>query len=307
MIHQKFKGIFSKISIKHADGTFTNIDGFNNLITNAGLDFIGAGAASTATDFCRASTNADAPLITDTSLVNTVGSSSDQGVSTLTNSGGSPEWFYQMERVYTFAIGAVVGNIAKLGIFSAASGGTMFSVALIKDLNGEPTTISLTASDQLIVTWQLRKYINITPVTGNINIEFDAVMTSVAYEIKPANLGNASTFYYFSANQSAGSINNSRFIFESQTLGGVTGGPGGASIVLGGNLSAYSNGNFYRDFTVLAPPNSGNFATGIGSLCYAGFGGVASVMGYQISFNPKLPKTSDKTLSLPFRVSWGRA
>lgn len=304
MIHQKYKGIVAKVEVKHADGTSTIYEPCNNLIHNAGLDFIGTGTAATATGFCRASTNTDEPLVTDTSLANTLGSASGAGTMVPTNSGGTPEWFYQMERVYTFAIGAVVGNVSKFGFFSAATGGTMFSSALTKDPVGDPTPIPVGASDQLFVTWQLRKYISITPVTGSIDISFDGAPTSVSYEIKPANLGSTSPQYYFSAPSSA-APSAAAYLYESQALGGVTGAPVGSGLTIPAVLSSYQAGSYYRDMTFNAGTSQGNFSTGIGAATYGGSG--LATNGYQVSFTPKLPKDADSTLSLPFRLSWGRA
>lgn len=306
MIHQRFAGTFTKIEVRHKDGTSTVYDPFDNLITNSGLDGLGASLATTLTAVCAVSSNADAPLVTDTSVLNQVGSASSSASADYSNSGGTPDWFYQMERTYTFALGSVVGNISKLYIGSSGFS-TLFSSALIKDGGGSPTTIAVTADDQLFITWRLRKYISVTPVTGNIDIGFDGVPTSVAYEIKPANLGQTASQYYFYAGNSAGNVSLFSYAFETQTLGSVTGKPSGTGSVTGATLSAYSNGNFYRDVTYTASLAQANLATGIGSLVYGMFGASDTFGGYQISFTPKLPKDSDKTLSLPFRISWGRA
>lgn len=307
MVHQGFKGVFAKIKIKHKDGSSTVLDGFDNLITNAGLDFIGVDTAYAATRYCRVSSNAHDPLITDNSLIGQVGTASDLGSFVLSNSGGTPEWFQQMERVYTFPTGAVVGNISKLAVFSAASGGTMFSVALIKDSGGNPTTISLTAEDQLFITWVLRKYVSTTPMTGNVTIDFKGTPTVVAYEILPANLNQSGNDYYLSAYSSAGNVAKGAFYYETQTLGPVTGRPAGSALKADGVLSDYVSGNFYRDITYKALTSECNFPTGIGSMAYCCLYSFATITAYQISFNPKLPKDSDSTLELPFRLSWGRA
>lgn len=306
MIHSGFKGIFSKIEVKHKDGTSTIIEPFDNLITNAGLDYIGTLPASNGTLICRVGTGTTPPSVADSSLVNEIGVPSGSGTIVLTNSGGSPSWFYQMERVYTFPLGGVVGNIAELGIFNAGSSGTMFSRALTKDSGGTPTPISVTADDQLIITWQLRKYISITPVTGTISISFDGTPTDVDYEILPANLGNASASYYFSADRSVGQISPATTLYETNTLGSATSVPTGTSSSVSGTLSSYSNGNYYRDFNISATTELGNFATGVGSAVYSVGGGSTNNAGYQISFNPKLPKDADSTLSIPIRLSWGR-
>lgn len=301
-------GIVKEIRIKHKDGSETVLDEFKNLIVNKGLDSLGTINAELATRGCIVSSNSNLPLATDSSVLNQVGSLAGTTNQTLTNSGGVPTWFFEMERVYDFGLGGVVGNISKLYITNN-TGTEVFSSALIKDGLGNPTTISVTADDQLFVTWALRKNIDTTPITGVISIAVNGVPTDFNYEILPANLANSSAGMYFSAVNSIGQLGSGSSAYETNVLGAVTGRPAGtASSISSYVLAGYSSGNFYRDVTYTASTSQFNFTTGLGSLTYAnpGSGGTGNV-GYQISFNPKLPKDSDRNLSLPFRISWGRA
>lgn len=293
-------GEFAKIEVKHADGSSTVLEPFPNLITNYGLDALGVAAASAVQTTCIASSNSATPTETESSALNVLGSTSSR-TQTISNSGGDPEWYYQNELVYTFAQGAVVGNVSKLYI--GASTTQCFSVALVKDSGGDPTTITLTATDQLFVTWRFRKYISITPVTGTATFDFNGVPTDVAFEIQPAFLGNTGGFYYFSPSQGIGSLGNTGSVFETDVLGSVTSQPAGTSQSALASQPAYVNGNYYRDALYSLTTSDGNFPTGIGSMSFANVG---SNNGFQIKFTPKLPKTADSTLTIPIRVSWGR-
>src|SRR5690606_7534789 len=50
------------------------------------------------------------------------------------------------------------GNLAELGFFSAADGGTMWNRQLFRDELGNPTAITKTSEDQLRVTYEYRVY-----------------------------------------------------------------------------------------------------------------------------------------------------
>lgn len=309
MINQKLSGRFTKIEIKHKDGTSTIHEPFDNLITDAGLDYLNNNTVATASAHCAVSSNTDTPAITDTSVLNQVGPTSSGIVPTdYTNSGGVPFWFYQMERTYSFPLGSVSGNISKIYIINTASfSGTkiVFSSALIKDGAGNPTTISVTSEDQLFITWRVRSIVNILSETGTIPISFDGVMTNVNYELKNANLGDNSTIYNPGSN--IATAYSYAYFLETDVLGSITSRPAGTSVNVNAPSTEYINGTFYRDYVANLNTSQGNYPTGIGSMCFGGTSGTISRLAFQVSFNPKLPKTADKTLSLPFRISWGRA
>lgn len=303
MFHQKLAGIVKEIKILHSDGTETVVKPFKNLIHNSGLDRIATSDVSDSTKYCSASSDSLAPVATDNSILNKVGSTAVASAVTSFNSGGVPSWFFSLEKTYTFPLGGVVGNISKLYFHSSSSGGVIFSSALIKDEFGNPTTITVTAEDQLIVTWCVEKHFDTAPVTGTIDIEIEGVITPIAYEIKFANLGNSSAAYFY-ASAKCGPYPNA-YAYETDSLGAETSRPSGSLDTLTFTQLSYVNGNYYMDFTLSAGLSVANFPTGIGAIAYNGSSSTSGT-SYQISFNPKLPKTSDKTLSLPFRVSWGR-
>lgn len=60
------------------------------------------------------------------------------------------------QMVFTFDLGAVVGNLTEIGIaVEPQTGSETFCRALIVDGGGTPTTLTVTADDQLIVTYTL--------------------------------------------------------------------------------------------------------------------------------------------------------
>lgn len=296
-----------KVGVIRSDGAYEDRTGwFKNLIVDVGLDLLGAGTAQSATGYCGAGSGSTAPASGQTSLVAPIGARSAVGTAVKTTSGGTPVWYQSLTRVYTFAIGAVVGNVAELATFTASSGGVMFSRALVKDSGGSPTTISVAADEQLVVTYELRKYSPSADVTGTVSITVDGTPTNYDYTLRAANVNQASQTYWDPASGMGNVTAEVAYnrAYETQTLGAVTSQPtgtaAGASTV---TVAPYTSGNFYRNVTLAWSISDGNFASGIGSCAFAT---MTSTPGYQISFTPKLPKNNTKTLSLTFRVSWAR-
>ena len=82
-----------------------------------------------------------------------------QGPSTTTPTG--PELISSRTMFYAFALGAVVGNIAEVGVSAvASSSGLTHTRALIKDSLGNPIVLTLTEEDQLYVAYTVyNKYV----------------------------------------------------------------------------------------------------------------------------------------------------
>lgn len=148
---------------------------FDNLITNDGLNALGASVAIGA--YVMVGTSNTAPANTDTTLVAQVASklnsaapssSFSSGVETVGNRYG---W---CRLTCPFAQGAVVGNIAEVGIGWTST--LVFSRSLVTP------AISIIAIDQLTVVYELRMYLPTTNVTGTVNIGG----TSYNYTIRPA-------------------------------------------------------------------------------------------------------------------------
>lgn len=283
-------------------------DWFENLVTDNGLNLLGSTSASELTGACGAGAGTTPPANGDSALQSPIGTRTPN-VTMTTGPTSTPVDHTWMRKTYTFAIGQVVGNVAELGTFSSTSGGTMFSRALVKDTLGNPTTITVRADEQLVVTYELRKYPPLTDQSGTISITVDGVPTDYNYTIRTANFNNSAHQgpYYWSAAAGFASTLLYAVAFETDALAGVTGYPSGADSASTTNaVSAYTNGTFFRDVAHAWAIGSANFPSGVGSVAFGVLYGIVTYAGYQISFTPKLPKNSSRTLTLPFRLSWGR-
>lgn len=149
---------------------------FGNLITDAGMDYLG----STAQDnlaMCRIGTGNTAPADADVSLVAQVGTgTTTAGIGEANGYDGAGNYLYR--RVSRrFNPGTVDGvNLAEVGM-AASNAVNLFSRSLIKDIGGSPTTITLAADEYLDVLYELRLYLPANDATTTATI--DGVSTTV--------------------------------------------------------------------------------------------------------------------------------
>ena len=308
-LKSELEGII-KLEIIKEDGTLKqgkalNIP-FKNLITNIGLDYLSSGnTIGAACQYCKVGTGSTAPSVNDTSLVSQAGSISPTGTQTDSVQTSVEPYYSQHKTVYTFSIGAVAGNLTEIGFFSASSGGTMWSRALIKDSGGNPTTLTLLATEQLKVTYTVRRYIPAS-LTGSFTLNTNGTNSTVNYTITPANITNPSTVWQ--AGRCSTSSSTFLYAYETNTLGPITSNPSGLpSNRLSLTAGSYTSGSFQRDFTITIPTSTANFTTGVGSLLFWNYiESSISTYGYQCSFSPNIMKTSSQTLAIGIRLSWGR-
>lgn len=277
---------------------------FKNLILNQGLNDWMLNSTVACMSFCAVGTGSTAPLVTDTGLATEL-----TRTSTRVDISPSPAlvgstYEYATRQQYTFPLGGVVGNIAEIGV--GRSAGPLVTRALIKDALGDPTVITVGAEEQLIVIYTLVKVIPTASSAGVLTIDVNDIPTDYTIEIKPSNLGATDNFYFFSGTRSLSDSVTVFYVFETQTLGAVTGSPSGTSLAGDQVTSAYVADTFYRNYTVTAGLTQCNFASGIGSAAFLMGSFAATFAAYQVSFTPKIPKNAGRLLSIPIRLSWTR-
>lgn len=308
-LHDSFEG-FYEIQIVKEDGTLKEGSGLNvpfkNLITNAGLDRVGDANLQHTLGYgvCKVGTGATIPSVFDTALSAQTGSASGSGSAKtpVINSTTLP-YSTTLEYTYTFNVGAVSGNLSEVGIFTPSS--VMWSRSLIKDSNGNPTTISILPTEQLKVVYTLVRYLP-SEKTGTVSISVNGTPTSFDYVLRPANLQTSTTTYW---NSDVGRGTTALYTSETQTLGGITEAPSGTSKWNVGTSPGYVAGTYSINEVYTLGISDAVYTTGIGSMCYGGeYATYADAYcGFQISFTPKIPKTATQSLTLTFQRTWGRA
>lgn len=271
----------------------------HNLILNIGLDRIGA--RQSLANFCRIGTGTTAPTNGDTALQSQSASTSTI-VSTSTANAGASTYATTMTVVYEFALGAVVGNMGEVGVgWTASTGSTLFSRALINDVGGSPTTITVLSSEILQVTYRLTVYPQVTDATGTIVISG----VTYSYTTRFANAGSALNLSPTASILSGGIGTLTAY---TGAIGAVTTTPSGTSASLtAGSVASYTNGTYTMDYPISAAIGVGNLSGGIQSiLCFLFTGNTGLGATFQCGFSPNIPKDGTNVLNLTFRLTWQR-
>lgn len=155
-----------------------------NLVLNSGIARATSNSGGITSDSlltnCVVGAGTDTPLVTDTLLQSQVAASPNgaRQSGTVSYDEMADEITCTTVMRYTFALGAVIANLSEIGI-KPSSVTDLFSRALIVDGSGDPTTITVTADDQLIVDYTLTGTIGRT-----VNYTMDLDGTPVDLVIK---------------------------------------------------------------------------------------------------------------------------
>lgn len=309
----KMQGYF-RICVKRKDGSIKEDTGwFPNLITNQGMDWIGSPPpnfnVSSGQQYigthCGVGTGTTTPAFTDTQLTsflamypstsggNVEGFSSSQYVA-------GPPAYWSGIRTYNFAIGAVVGNIAEVGIGNTAQTDTqpqLFTHALIL-VGGSPGTITVTSSDALVVYHEMRLYLDLT--TNAYSFSISGVSYTGNYlRANVTSVPNFALNVYYNINYGVGGS----FTGYNGTVGTVTTVPSGSSYPVNGQtaIGTYTAGTYTLSMSCVVNLSQINLSGGISAYTIQTNHGT-----YQFSSSPAIPKTSLYTLTMNWNVSWAR-
>lgn len=273
-------------------------DWFKNLITDQGMNRLGSGGG---VSHVLVGSGSTPPANSDTQLASHVAVTGNVTANTSGYVAGPP-YYVWTRYTWRFAQGAAAGNLSEVGVnWNGATSGSMFSRALIRDGNGNPTTITVLASEFLDVTYELRVYPPQTDVT------FQATISGQTYNctLRPSQLSNQSTGWVpsFFAGGGTDYQQLGYTAVYSGSLGPVTDSPSGSVANTGSSYTtgAYSNNSFQRDGSLAMGLNDGNLAGGIKVFVFQNRIGT-----FQVEFTPAIPKTNAQLLTLNMRVSWAR-
>lgn len=311
-------GIFSAIQVLKNGELVREIRDCKNLITNSGMEMLAS--SSDFPSYLRVGAGSAEPRPTDTALASQLASASGAG----TNAQGQnvEEGYAFMRAQWLFPEGAVVGNVSELGIASNASSAPLFNRAMIRDVNGQPTSITVLSDEQLRVVWEYRVYWPKTDSVVQVVNEADEneVYTCTARPIFAGSwfVGNASKgfFYGLDIRMSSSTLDGSKvgygtYIPGAYTLREPDGVFQSVSGMSGPNLSRAEGGLGYVVHRASLALNEANNAKGIGGmiLCYGGSANTLNHMKqyFQIRFDPPIPKTAKHKLEIDVKLSWSRA
>lgn len=125
---------------------------FKNLVLNTGLDRMSVG---TWIDRCCVGAGNSTPTITQTALDSFIGSSTTKQ-STVYGIVTTSPCYYFMRATWRFDKGVATGNLSEVGLGWANA--NLWNRSLIKDINGNPTTITIKPDEYLDVISEIRAY-----------------------------------------------------------------------------------------------------------------------------------------------------
>jgi hypothetical protein len=296
-----------RMSVKRPDGSVVETHWFDNMILNAGLDMIGdplqVGGGSLVA-YASVGTGTTAPSATQTQLNAHLATSGGSSFPAYENS-GAPLYEGTQTFTYVFAQGSVVGNISEIGTGPTNDGSSLFSRSRIVDSGGNPTTLSVTALDELTVFYRITFKPNLATQTGSFQIG----STTYNYTAK---LGSAETFgggWSALIGGSFATLYNVQSCGENSVLGTILEGAtdpleNSASIV----AADYVQGSYQRTSTAVYDYNRANQVTGLkGFNAQFGPGYGSPCMNFQYLLNNPIIKNNTQELRLSFNISWARA
>jgi len=314
--HIGLKGVFHFKLTNTISGEVREYE-FTNLILDSGLNKLPLGGFVTG---CLLGGDTNTPLTTDTEITNIqtgVVTPQTHGVGTA-NTSNSPYWssyywtFHVPISVDIFYIRQVAvgwGVVATLEPYEdfgftyynlVYTYEGLFSLALIKDTNGNPTTIVKYQEDILDVTYTLQVNCPTADVVGTVIIGG----LEYSYTIRPASAGN---WFTYGPNGPLTSYITAYAYPASSVLGVATGVPSGSGLAISSTvLSSYTNNTYTRDVQLEWDLNYGNAVGGIRCV-YIDVGSKWQISYSAVIGAATIPKDSDKRLTLNVRFSWGRA
>lgn len=266
---------------------------FKNIVLDTGLNRMSVGDWL---EKVRIGSGNSTPVASQTQLDNTIASSTTvlSGSESISKQTTTPPYYVAAKRTYRFPEGVAAGNISEVGC-GWGNGLDLWNRALVKDLNGNPTTITVLSDEFLDVIIEVRYYPT-QSFSGNFNLlnKTGQIISNHTYTGLPQFSENS----VVSFNKVGGAIVE----IYSGSMNGVTTNP---SSSLG---SVYSTSTYPSPKT-LTCTNSFPLTSANGSIktVSQGFSTISSGgTVYKFEINPPIVKTNQMVLSFTFSISWNR-
>lgn len=286
-----------KLQVRNEQGEITKeTDWFDNLVLNQGLNLM---ATRNWFNMCMVGSGNSTPLVTQTALDSSINWTTTL-VADVQGAASSAPYYKWQRKTFRFAAGNATGNISEVAIggreYISSWVNTIWNRALIKDANGNPTTVTVLSTETLDVVTEVRMYIDPTEVTGTIDFGAGVVRN---FTLKPMLINAMSA-------SAAGALGGPLAISFTKCftggIGAVTGQPSGA---LGSNANSFTKEAYVSDsfkFKTTSKFNQGNATGNIKSMSFE----FSNAIFYQMEFDSAITKSSTHELSITTELSWGR-
>lgn len=316
-IHMGISGYFHVQLIDAVTGVIKQDLQFKNLLTNACLNGIGddtfnTGIGQNGFTHLAVGLGNSLPNVTNVALdAQLVRSNNDGGIADVLGSNSNPEYGY-VRRTRLFTQSQANGDLKELGFFNSNAGGVLLNRALFRDSAGNPTTVTKTSQDILLVIYEWRLSAPLNDQTGtllylNNTQSSDWILRPQGVNLQThwvdvtLDIGNWTNFTlnrlaYFSRDT----------FFNTRTGENTPSTIDGAISIV--TRATYITNTFYSDVTYNLSPVQGNFPENISLFVFTPWPTNTNQRRYlyQMLFTPPLIKDDVKLIRFTMRYSWQR-
>ncbi|MCH7309623.1 hypothetical protein MMO38_16020 [Acinetobacter sp. NIPH 1852] len=297
-------GATFKMRTFKADGITTKeTSEFHNIVLDTGLQRMGVGAWA---NVCRVGTGSSTPVVSQTQLDSTLATATTLQNSAYSMNTTTKPYYYSIQHTFRFGEGAAAGNLTEVGLGWTQTGqNPCWNRALIKDANGNPTTLTVLSDEFLDVTTDIRFYPS-EYITGSFDFKnklgdviSSHTVNGYVHMIIPSNGTNVGV------NISSVNLYSNAALVESPTAN-----------MTGSNLGAASGGNITN--TLIAPTTlraAAKFVLTQGNGICSGI--LVNLQGwhrpngapatfYKALIDPPITKTNEMEITWTIDLTWGR-
>lgn len=299
-IHNKIGAKFKLVARKASGDIARESEWFDNIVLDTGLARMSVGAWVT---MCCVGTGNSTPLATQVQLDSFLASTNArQSGKSILNTSTSP-YYFGIEIIWRFGMGAAAGNLSEIGL--GWGNNNLWNRALIRDVNGNPTTITVLADEYLDVVSEIRVY-----PTENFSGAFNlldkngSIISNHTYIGKPF----LTTFTYNPSGTLQGLDFNEVHVYSGAIGSSITALPSNQLGTLSNTKSNPTPTSAQALCTASVGSSIGSHKSiyvGLQYLLFVGSPG-AYTCGYQIEMTPPIGKTNTQIMTYTFNLTWGR-
>lgn len=294
-IHNKVGARF-KLIVHKGDGfAVRETNWFHNIVLDSGLAQMSAG---TWINRCCVGSGNSTPLPEQANLDNFIASTNTKISESSSSNPSSPPYYVSAKVTWRFDEGVAAGNLSEVGL--GWSNVNLWNRALIKDTNGNPTTITVLSDEYLDVIAEIRVYLR-DNISGSFNLlnKTGEVISTHSIIGKPAYINSLlrPSFEKISFNTTVG------YVYDGN-IGEITDAPQGkrAEFIVGPTI--YTGLSAQCVYTL--PLAVANF-THISFLCSTYLlSSSGNAIYYQFQISPPILKKDTQVMTYTFEISWGR-
>ena len=293
-----------KLVVKKADETVSKETGwFDNLVLDSGLARMSVGRWI---DRCCVGSGNDTPVPSQTTLSSFVASTTTSQNEFATIQTTTAPFYRSYTLTWRFGLGVAAGNISEVGL--GWTNTNLWNRTLVKDAEGNPTTITILSDEYLDVVSEIREYPQ-QSLAGSFNLldKNGGIISTHTYIGYPVMRNVVKSFGAISLTNSTANGAYATYIHA----GSITSNPtttdiGSPAASIGSNPPTYSGNTLTQIYTIGL--NEANFAQKGFFISYANGSIMAgqNASGYKLEINPPITKTTTQTMTYTFNLSWDR-